>query len=122
VFGWSVHATGDVNPRFLRNFLVQGNGAELLRLACCLMTERGIKVCAPVHDAVLIEAPLAELDDAVAAAQAAMEEASEIVLGGFRLRSDVKTVRFPDRYRDSRGEKTWDEVQRIVAEFERGEH
>lgn len=122
VFGWRVHATGDVNPRFLRNFLVQGNGAELLRLACCLMTERGIKVCAPVHDAVLIEAPLGELDDAVAAAQAAMEEASEIVLGGFRLRSDVKTVRFPDRYRDPRGEKMWDEVQRIVAELERGEH
>ena len=36
---------------------MQANGAEMLRLACCLATERGIEVCAPVHDAVLICAP-----------------------------------------------------------------
>ena len=45
-------------PRSLRNFPMQANGAEMLRLACCLATERGIEVCAPVHDAVLICAPL----------------------------------------------------------------
>jgi hypothetical protein len=32
------------------------NGAEMLRLACCLATERGIEVCAPVHDAILCPA------------------------------------------------------------------
>jgi DNA polymerase-1 len=41
---------------------MQGNGSEMLRLACCLATEAGIRVCAPVHDAILIEAPLEELD------------------------------------------------------------
>ena len=51
----------------LRNFPMQANGAEMLRLACCLATERGIEVCAPVHDAVLICAPLDRLEDDVAA-------------------------------------------------------
>ena len=55
---------------------MQANGAEMLRLACCLATERGIEVCAPVHDAVLIAAPLYRLDEDVAAMREAMREAS----------------------------------------------
>ena len=61
VFGWRVHVGPDANPRSLRNFPMQANGAEMLRLACCLATERGIEVCAPVHDALLICAPLDRL-------------------------------------------------------------
>ena len=51
VFGWHLHVGEKSNPRSLRNFPMQANGAEMLRLACCLATERGIEVCAPVHDA-----------------------------------------------------------------------
>ena len=69
--------------------------AELLRLACCLATERGVEVCAPVHDALLIEAPLAELPEQVRRTQATMEEASVVVLDGFRLRSDAKLRLLP---------------------------
>ena len=36
VFGWCVHVGPDANPRSLRNFPLQANGAEMLRLACCL--------------------------------------------------------------------------------------
>ena len=67
------------NPRSLRNFPMQGNGSELLRLACCLATERGIHVCAPVHDALLIEGPADAIHELVAETQHAMREASEIV-------------------------------------------
>jgi hypothetical protein len=62
---------------------MQANGAEILRLACCLATERGVRICAPVHDALLIEAPLAQLEDAVRTTQQAMAEASAAVLKGF---------------------------------------
>ena len=55
VFGWPVHVGADANPRSLMNFPMQANGAEILRLACCELTEAGIDVCAPIHDAVLIE-------------------------------------------------------------------
>ena len=53
---------GGTNPRSLRNFPMQANGAEMLRIACILGTERGIEVCAPVHDAVLIAAPVERID------------------------------------------------------------
>jgi DNA polymerase I len=117
VFGWGIGGTDLVNARSLRNFPMQGNGAEMLRLACCYATERGIGLCAPVHDAVLIEAPLAQLDEAVQATQRAMERASEDVLSGFRLRSDVKKIPHPERFVDERGERMWEAVWAAVADL-----
>src|SRR5262245_10928354 len=38
VFGWQIHVGADTNPRALRNFPMQANGAEMLRLACCIAT------------------------------------------------------------------------------------
>ena len=117
VFGWPLYAGEQPNPRSLRNFPMQGNGAELLRIACCLATERGIEVCAPVHDAVLIAAPLERIEADVAAMQAAMAEASAAVLGGFVLGTEAKT--YPDRYRDPRGEVMWTRVSDLVRQRER---
>ena len=85
VFGWHVHVGGEPQPALAAEFPMQANGAEMLRLACCLATERGIEVCAPVHDAVLICAPLDRLEADVEAMRAAMAEASRIVLDGFEL-------------------------------------
>ena len=118
VFGWEVHVGDNPKPRSLRNFPMQGNGAEMLRLACCLGTERGVEVCAPVHDAVLICAPLDRLDHDIAAMQAAMQEASRVVLDGFELRSDVEIVRYPDRYMDPRGEVMWERVMGLIGRQE----
>jgi hypothetical protein len=117
VFGWTIHTGPQVNPRSLQNFPMQANGAEMLRLACCLATEQGIRVCAPVHDAILIEAPLEELDSTVAAAQETMAEASAIVLGGVRLRSDAKLIRYPERYQDERGVQIWNTVWEVIREL-----
>jgi DNA polymerase-1 len=87
------------------------------KINCCsLATERGISVCAPVHDAILIEAPLDRLEKDVARTQQAMREASAAVLGGFELRSDAKLVRFPEHYTDERGEAMWSLVWGLVEE------
>jgi DNA polymerase I len=118
VFGWALHGCCGANPRSLRNFLMQSHGAELLRLACCLATERGIQVCAPVHDAVLIMAPIEEIEAAVAATREAMAEASRIVLNGFEVRTDAKITRYPDRFSDPRGERMWRVVTQLVEEAE----
>jgi hypothetical protein len=53
-FGWRIHVSAETRPTTLRNFLLQGNGAEMLRLACVLAHERGLPICAPVHDALLV--------------------------------------------------------------------
>jgi DNA polymerase I-like protein with 3'-5' exonuclease and polymerase domains len=114
VFGWNVYIGHASNPRSLRNFPMQANGAEMLRLACCLATEQGVEVCAPVHDAVLIAAPLDRLDADVARMREAMAEASRVVLNGFELRTDVHEVRYPHRYSDGRGVVMWDRVVRLL--------
>jgi hypothetical protein len=118
VFGWTVHVGQEVNPRSLRNHPMQANGAEMLRLACCLATERGVKICLPVHDAVLVEGSTDRIAHVVANTQAAMAEASRLVLDGFTLRTEAEVVRWPDRYVDERGVKMWKAVIGILADLE----
>ena len=114
VFGWTVRTGTDANPRSLRNFPCQANGAEMLRLACCLALERGVSVVAPIHDALLVEGLEWEIEDAVAETRESMAEASAIILDGFRLRSDAKVVRWPDRYLDDRGREFWARVMALL--------
>ena len=113
-YGWHVHVGEDPNPRSLRNFAIQGNGAEMMRIAACLGTERGVEVCAPVHDAFLICAPLERLDADITLMRQAMAEASRAVLNGFEIGTDVSVVRFPDRYTDERGAVMWARVLELL--------
>lgn len=117
-FGWRLHVTGETRPTSLLNHPMQSNGAEMLRLACCFMTEAGIEVCAPVHDAVLIEAPDAEIEEAVVRAQALMARASRIVLAGIECGTGVEIIRSPDRYVDERGAGMWGRVMALLGKAE----
>jgi DNA polymerase I-like protein with 3'-5' exonuclease and polymerase domains len=117
-FGWTVHVDRNPNPRFLQNFPMQANGAEILRLACNQLIKAGIRVCAPIHDAVLIEAPLSELDEVVEHAQQIMSDASAVILDGFRLNTDVDVIRYPERYSDERGVEMWEAVMRLLEPLE----
>jgi DNA polymerase I-like protein with 3'-5' exonuclease and polymerase domains len=118
VFGWLRHIGPDFNPRSLLNHPMQANGAEMLRLACCLATERGVAVGGPVHDALVIVAPLDRLEADIATTEAAMREASRVVLSGFELLTDVKDVRWPGRYMDKRGVRMWNTVVQLTHDAE----
>jgi DNA polymerase I len=118
VFGWTVRTENITRATTLRNFPMQANGAEMLRLACCLATERGVDVCAPVHDALLIEADADGIDDAVAATKAAMTEASRVVLDGLVVDTNVEVIRWPERYSDDRGRVMWERVTEILSRCE----
>jgi hypothetical protein len=107
VFGWQVLVGQDANWRSLRNFPAQANGAEMMRLAVSLATERNVRVIAPVHDALLIEAPAESINTAVKVVEQAMAEASRVVLDGFTLRTSTTVIRHPARYHDKRGEAFW---------------
>jgi hypothetical protein len=109
-FGWYCR-TGitEFNERSVRNWPIQSTGADILRIACIMAVRHGIKLVAPVHDAVLIEAPIARIE----------RRASRIVLnadpvGDHELRTDAKIVRYPDRYSDPRGEKIWNDVVKML--------
>jgi DNA polymerase-1 len=116
-FGWQTVEGRQANPRSLRNFPSQANGAEMLRIACIALTEAGIRVCAPVHDAVLIEDSEDRIEEAVQRARDIMRKASEVVLNGFEIRTEAKLVRYPDRYSDLRGASMWGLICRLTDPF-----
>ena len=120
-FGWHCR-TGitEFNDRSIRNWPIQAAGADILRIACIMAVRNGIKLIAPVHDAVMIEAPISRIDDDVMLMREIMRRASRVVLnaradGTHELRTDVSIVRYPDRYTDKRGIKIWNEVTGLLA-------
>ena len=116
VFGWPVHVGEQPNPRSLRNFPMQANGAEMLRLACCLATERGIEVCAPVHDAVLIARRSSGSTPTSRPCKRPWRRPRRRCWAGSR---SAPRRRYPDRYRDPRGEVMWKRVSDLVRQRER---
>ena len=114
VFGWTQHINGKLKIRSIKNFPMQANGSEMLRLACIWAREAGIKICAPVHDAILIEAPTQEIEEKVSMMETIMQKASKIVLNGYKLRTETKIYHYPDRYWDERGRKMWEIAKQVI--------
>lgn len=120
VFGWKIHVTSKTNPRTLRNFLMQANGAEMLRVAIILLHQEDINVCAPIHDAILIEDYVENIESIVFKTQQIMKRASAIVLDGFELSSDAEVVCYPGRYEDERGQELWNSVMDYLSRDDLG--
>ena len=116
VFGWRILGVGERGTTY-RNFKLQAGGADMLRLSVAAMVERGIGVAAMVHDAVLIEADLEDLDSQIEEARRCMQAASRAVLGGVELKIDAEVVRYPDRYRDKRGAEMWERITTLLEEI-----
>jgi DNA polymerase-1 len=117
-FGWPIRLGfgAEANSRSLLNWPMQAGGAEMMRLACCEATEAGLIVCAPIHDALLLEAPAEEIDVQIHRLSKIMQHASELVLGEGRICGvDVNKVIYPDRYSDERGGVMWGRVMDILA-------
>jgi len=74
-------ALDERKPTSVANWPIQTRGAEMLRLAIGLCHDVGVKVVAPVHDAILIEAEVDQLLNHVELARAAMVKASEMTIG-----------------------------------------
>jgi hypothetical protein len=96
---------------------MQAHGAEILRLACCLMSEQGIEIVAMVHDAVLIIAPIDLIDVHVAIVQECFALASERILG-HTLQTEVEQiVRHPDRFVGKGGKEMFELVSSLLEEI-----
>ncbi|WP_429169042.1 DNA polymerase [Aeromonas rivipollensis] len=121
-FGWRMHVDASTNPRSLLNWPMQAHGAEMLRIALILCVEAGIKVIAPVHDALLIEVPKDRLTDTTALAQRLMREASEIVLPGFSLRTDADIISDQDHFPVGDGAPLWHLIQQHLTQFDGETH
>ncbi len=110
VCGWRLHLSPDtrqVNKRMLQNFPMQANGADMLRIAIINLVQDKIKVCAPVHDALLVEAPNLTVEETLRKTTAQLALASEILLDGFILHSSAYRVDYPDSFTNEADSKTW---------------
>jgi hypothetical protein len=121
--GWTCR-TGitEFNERSIRNWPIQATGADILRVACIWAARHGIQLLAPVHDAVLIEAPVETIEADVTLMREIMRRAARAVLnadaaGSHELRTDATIIRYPDRYSDKRGVKIWAEVVELLAKY-----
>ena len=119
-FGWPMEVHAGTKTRTLFNFTAQANGAECMRIAAIAAYEAGIQVCAPVHDAFWIMAPLDELDARIAQMAAIMERASHAVCGLTIPVEVAYVVKYPQCLGDVRGPKNkgykmWLEVQELIG-------
>ena len=120
VMGWRMYVPPRTDlrdrnkERTLANFPLQANGAEMLRVAVIKAHEMGVRVLAPVHDALLIEAAEDCIEAEVAKTQEVMADASGVILDGFCLGTDVEVIRWPDRFSDDRGAAVWNKIQTLL--------
>ena len=117
-FGWVMQCPPGINPRTVRNFPIQATAAEILHVACILAERRGIEIVAPVHDAIMAETPLDQAEEASAALDRVMRDASVVVLRGYELPTDVQIVRPGQHFFDKRGLEMWETITRLVTKLE----
>jgi DNA polymerase I-like protein with 3'-5' exonuclease and polymerase domains len=120
-YDWRLHVTSQTKDRTLTNFPMQAHGGEMLRLACWWAMRLRLHIVAPVHDAVLVEAPIADLDSTVQTMASLMQQASSQVLHGFPLRIGAKAIiRYPKRLIEKRGQTMWDLVRQALKHGRNG--
>jgi DNA polymerase-1 len=106
-YGWTRKAKPKDSANSIANFPVQAAGGEILRTAVIALEEAGLRVVAPVHDALLVELDLDCWKEALAHARYLMEEAAMAVTGGLRIPTDVELVSPLENYIDGRGAEFW---------------
>ena len=118
--GWVLQRPDGVDkPNTLRNFMLQAHGADMLRLACILIEQDGeIELCAPVHDALMIESSLERIHELATKTSKLMEEASRFICDDLTIKTDAKFTLYPNRYSDGRGSSIWNLVKEYLKSNE----
>ena len=115
VFGWPLYLSSRPNKRTLYNFPMQGNGAEMLRLAAWRLCEAGIVPSMLVHDGILLEV---QNEEQIAHAKEIMRIAGREVCNGLEIGVDIdQLLRNGGRYRDKRGKRMWATMMRTLQEI-----
>jgi DNA polymerase I len=81
----------------LQNFQMQAHGAEMLRLACIYAAEKGLAICAPLHDAIFAVASVEDEQKALADLRDCMECAAKDLLG-VAIPIEFFVTRYPDHF------------------------
>jgi DNA polymerase family A len=113
-YSWPLHISTSPNKRTLYNFPMQGNGAEMLRLAVWKLCEADLVPVMLVHDGILLEL---DNQEQIAHAIEIMRWAGRQVCNGFEIDVDVDQLLEPgERYCDKRelAQQMWATVMGVL--------
>jgi DNA polymerase I len=116
VFGWPLYLSSSPNKKTLYNFPMQGNGAEMLRLAAWRLCEAGIVPNMLVHDGILIET---NNEEQIKQAAEIMRVAGREVCDGLEIGVDEdQRLDHGKRYRDKRkaAKYMWHTMMEVLQE------
>jgi DNA polymerase-1 len=116
--GWYMKCPPGINPRTVRNFPIQSSAAEILHVATVLAERRGIELVASIHDAMIAECDVGDIEDVSVALDRAMRDAAAIILRGHELPTDDQIIQPDRRYFDKNGAAMWETVQQLLARAE----
>lgn len=122
---WDLIGHNEKEPT-LRNFPVQTAGGEILRQTCCMVVEAGIRLCAPIHDAILVECEVGEIDRTIDRTKRVMIEATRLVLSdgdvlqvgdiSGDIRVDAEVYAHPIHFEGSQDSAVWKLITRMREE------
>jgi hypothetical protein len=104
--GWPLRVTHQTKHTTLMNWPMQSHGAEMLRIAMVMLEAAGIRVCSPVHDAVLVECRENEAEVISSRVRSIMTHAAIRLIGVAPL-VEIIPIAFGDRLVDKRGVAMW---------------
>ena len=101
---WRLFPVLDNNIRTVKNFVMQGTGACILREAVQSCRAHGIELLATNHDSLVIQAPANRINDDVELTTELMIKASQKYLDGHKCLVDLEQkISYPDRYNPQAG-------------------
>jgi DNA polymerase I-like protein with 3'-5' exonuclease and polymerase domains len=116
VFGWTLYLSSSPNKKTLYNFPMQGNGAEMLRLAAWWLCEAGIVPNMLIHDGILIKA---RNEEQIKQTEEIMRVAGREVCDGLEIGVDEdQRLDRGKRYRDKRkaAQYMWRTMMEVLQE------
>jgi hypothetical protein len=114
-YGWSYFVRPGTKETTLRNWRIQAEAGEVLRVAVIALGARGFQIDTTVHDSVLIEVDDQDAEEAAREAAQVMIRASGEVLGE-PLRVDSRVIRSGGRLLEEGGPTaTWNRIWNIVG-------
>jgi hypothetical protein len=108
---------GDPPDRTCRNFPVQSVGSDIMHVAGCLALLAGIRICAIVHDAFVIEAAVEDIERVTEQMRAIMEEAARLVIG-VTIPAKPYIVRHGEQFVDEDGEEDFAMLMSMLEALE----
>ena len=101
--GW---VSDGIRETTLQNWPMQATGGDILRVACIALERVGVRIAFPLHDAVLIECDLIEVEELVPFVAQVMENAAKAVLG-HPIPVEVDVIRPGQNMRGPKGDAMW---------------